>query len=539
MKSSKKRSSIQPGRGRSAKSGYKAGKSSRNATEPRGSRRESSERTFKITEKEDGPSKSPFAPAYRTRKSSSEEERPIRRRTSDGDDRRKSSDENKSYRKRSTEGSERRERSRDDKPFRKFSSDDKKPFRKKRDEGSERRERSGDDKPFRKFASDDKKPFRKSRDEGSERRVRSGDDKPFRKYASDDRKPFHKNREERPDRRERSDDDKPFRRSSDREESRSVGVKGRASDKMESRFDRDERSTKKPSWFGEGERSEKRFKRDEKPFGEKKWNRKESHQFYGEKKKKSFGKKSSATAADEGLVRLNRFIANAGICSRREADELIKAGVISVNGNVVTEMGFKVQPGDAVKYNNSVLRGEELKYVLLNKPKDFITTTDDPDDRKTVMSLVSKACRERIYPVGRLDRNTTGVLLFTNDGDLAKKLTHPSFQVQKVYQVELDKNLKQADFEAIENGLKLEDGFIKVDDIVYGSEKHILGVELHSGKNRIVRRIFESLGYEVKKLDRVVFAGLTKKDLPRGRYRALTDLEVASLKMQVGKKATV
>ena len=201
-------------------------------------------------------------------------------------------------------------------------------------------------------------------------------------------------------------------------------------------------------------------------------------------------------------------------------------------------MGYKVQRGDEVKYNKSTLKSESMVYVLLNKPKDFITTTDDPEDRKTVMGLISKACKERIYPVGRLDRNTTGVLLFTNDGDLARKLTHPSFQVQKIYQVELDRSLKSTDLKEISDGLKLEDGAIKVDDIVYagaGEEKNVIGVELHSGKNRIVRRIFESLTYEVKKLDRVVFAGLTKKDLPRGRWRFLTELEVASLKMMTSK----
>lgn len=178
---------------------------------------------------------------------------------------------------------------------------------------------------------------------------------------------------------------------------------------------------------------------------------------------------------------------------------MIKAGVITVNGEVVSEMGYKVQPGDVVKYNNETLRGERLVYILLNKPKDFITTTDDPEERKTVMSLIANAGKERVYPVGRLDRNTTGILLFTNDGDLARKLTHPSFEVQKVYQVELDRSLKSSDLDAIAEGIKLEDGFVKVDDIAFTTDdKSILGVELHSGKNRIVRRLFEHLGYTVK-----------------------------------------
>ncbi|HRH65064.1 MAG TPA: pseudouridine synthase [Bacteroidia bacterium] len=272
-----------------------------------------------------------------------------------------------------------------------------------------------------------------------------------------------------------------------------------------------------------------------------KWNRKESHEFYGDKRKsgkfQKGPKKPKVTAADEGLTRLNKFISNAGICSRRAADDMIKAGVISVNDEVVTEMGYKVQPGDVVKYNNETLRGERLVYILLNKPKDFITTTDDPEERKTVMSLIANAGKERVYPVGRLDRNTTGILLFTNDGDLARKLTHPSFEVQKVYQVELDRPLKTSDMDTIVEGIKLEDGFVKVDDIAYTTDdKSVLGVELHSGKNRIVRRLFEHLGYTVKKLDRVIFAGLTKKDLPRGRWRFLTEMEVANLKMMTGSK---
>lgn len=272
------------------------------------------------------------------------------------------------------------------------------------------------------------------------------------------------------------------------------------------------------------------------------WNRKEKHEFYGDRKKGNPRKNTSAksTAADDGLTRLNKYIANAGICSRREADEMIEAGVVSVNGEVVTTLGYKVQPGDVVRYNNSVLSGERNVYILLNKPKDFITTTDDPGERKTVMGLIAKACKERVYPVGRLDRNTTGVLLFTNDGDLARKLTHPRFEIQKIYQVELDKALKATDLAAIAEGLELEDGFIKVDEVVYaGAERNVIGVEIHSGRNRIVRRIFEHLGYVVKKLDRVVFAGLTKKDLPRGRWRFLSDMEVANLKMMTGSKKFV
>lgn len=237
---------------------------------------------------------------------------------------------------------------------------------------------------------------------------------------------------------------------------------------------------------------------------------------------------------DDGTVRLNKYIANAGICSRREADVLIASGVVSVNGEVVTQMGYKVKPDDVVNYGGERLVSEKKRYVLLNKPKGYITTSDDPQERKTVMMLVENACKERIYPVGRLDRNTTGVLLFTNDGDMAKKLTHPSTGARKIYHVELDKNLTHADMQRMLEGLSLEDGEIAVDDVQYvgnGEHKNIVGVVLHSGRNRIVRRIFEAMGYEVCKLDRVVFAGLTKKDLPRGRWRLLTDKEVSFLKM--------
>lgn len=236
-------------------------------------------------------------------------------------------------------------------------------------------------------------------------------------------------------------------------------------------------------------------------------------------------------SADERNIRLNKYIADAGVCSRREADKLIEAGEIQVNGNTVTELGYKVSRKDAVTYQGRRLSQEKLVYVLLNKPKDFITTVDDPEDRKTVMQLVQTACDERIYPVGRLDRNTTGLLLLTNDGELATKLTHPSHNVKKVYQVDLDKPLAEEDAEKIREGLMLEDGEAKVDELAILSEdRTILGVEIHIGRNRIVRRIFEHLGYEVVRLDRVVFAGLTKKDLPRGKWRYLSQKELIRLK---------
>ncbi|MDX1315521.1 MAG: pseudouridine synthase [Eudoraea sp.] len=243
--------------------------------------------------------------------------------------------------------------------------------------------------------------------------------------------------------------------------------------------------------------------------------------------------KPSGKSSDSGLIRLNKYVANSGVCSRREADTYIAAGNVTVNGKAVTEMGYKVKPGDKVRFDGRLLNPEKKEYVLLNKPKNFITTTSDERGRRTVMELVSNASKARLLPVGRLDRNTTGLLMFTNDGDLAKKLTHPKHGVRKIYHVELNKSLKDSDLKAIKDGLHLEDGPVVVDEVSYikNAPKREVGIKIHSGRNRIVRRIFEHLGYEVVKLDRVVFAGLTKKDLPRGHWRHLTDQEVINLKM--------
>ena len=232
-------------------------------------------------------------------------------------------------------------------------------------------------------------------------------------------------------------------------------------------------------------------------------------------------------------LRLNKFLANAGVCSRREADEFIQAGVVTVNGQVVTELGTKILRSDEVHFHDQLVTLEKKVYVLLNKPKDYVTTSDDPQQRKTVMDLVKNACPERIYPVGRLDRNTTGVLLLTNDGDLASKLTHPKYLKKKIYHVYLDKNVTAHDLQKIAVGIQLEDGEVKADDVQYADpiDKKQVGIEIHSGKNRIVRRIFESLGYKVVKLDRVQFAGLTKKNLRRGDWRYLTEEEVDRLRM--------
>ncbi len=275
---------------------------------------------------------------------------------------------------------------------------------------------------------------------------------------------------------------------------------------------------------------------DRKPFGEKKT--------FGERNdRRTFTRRdNSAESApkeypkfdapkQEGEVRLNRYIAQSGLCSRREADEYIKSGQVQINGVVITELGTKVMPTDEIKVNDSQVKGEKNVYLMLNKPKGFVTSSDDPHADKTVMDLVKSACTERIYPVGRLDKNSLGVLLFTNDGDLTKQLTHPSHQKKKIYQVALDKPLTRADFDSLASGITLEDGEIYADEISYVSEKRDeVGIEIHSGRNRIVRRMFEHLGYRVQKLDRVYFAGLTKKNLKRGQWRFLTTEEVQRLK---------
>ena len=255
-----------------------------------------------------------------------------------------------------------------------------------------------------------------------------------------------------------------------------------------------------------------------------------------EKKIVKFNKhKEKITPKDENEpIRLNKYIANSGVCSRREADELIEAGFITVNGKVVNELGAKVMPKDQVHYKGKLLSNEKKVYILLNKPKDFITTVRDRHAEKTVLDLVKNACEERVYPVGRLDKNTTGVLLLTNDGELTKQLTHPSFIKKKIYHVFLDKPVTKAHMVGIVEGIQVDDDYVSADAISYVDEtdKSQIGIEIHTGQNRIVRRIFESLGYKIQKLDRVYFAGLTKKNLPRGTWRFLTPQEVAMLKMK-------
>lgn len=346
---------------------------------------------------------------------------------------------------------------------------------------------------------------------------KSAEDKPFRKSNSEG-KPFEKRSfsTSKPSFAPRGD--KPFK-------SRSTGD-----------FKEGERSSERPykSSNSDGRPyqkdfagKEKRYVRADSAIGT------DDKKVMRSRNKTAEGSGTSSNNKDKGLIRLNRYIANAGICSRRKADELIEAGVVSVNGEVVAELGAKIDPiKDVVRYNGETLKREKMVYVLLNKPKDYITTTDDPQERRTVMQLVEKASRERIYPVGRLDRNTTGLLLMTNDGDLADKLSHPRNSITKIYNVELDKSLTQGDLNKITYGLELEDGLIKPDAVSYvtGGSKREVGIQIHSGKNRIVRRIFEHLGYEIVKLDRVIYANLTKKDLPRGRWRFLEEKEIIQLK---------
>ncbi len=473
----------------------------------------------------------------------------------------------------------RTERSSEDRPFR----------------SGERSERSSGDRPFRSHRPDhfggdssrggfnrsdrssgdsDRKPFssrgdRPNRESGSgERSERSSGDRPFRSHRSDhfggdssrggfnrpdrssgssDRKPFS-SRGDRPDREsgsgERSESpsgDRPFR------SHRPDHFGGDSSRGGFNRPDRSSGSSDRKPFSSRGDRPDTESRsgeRSERPsFGDRPY-KKPSDRSFDSSRQKSYdrpgrGGRNSAPKLepiDETKeIRLNKYISNCGYCSRREADTLITAGAVKVNGEVVMQLGSKVFPTDKVQIGDMSLAREPFRYILLNKPKGYITTSDDPFDRATVMTLVENACRERIYPVGRLDRNTSGLLLFTNDGELAKKLTQPKYGVRKVYHVELDKALTKNDMIAIGEGITLdEDGVIQVDEIAYVNDgKKEIGLEIHSGQNRVVRRIFESLGYEVVKLDRVIFANLTKKDLPRGRWRPLEQHELNTLKISL------
>ena len=415
------------------------------------------------------------------------------------------------------EEGKRRERKFGDKPRgeRRFHDDEERPRRRFNDEERPRhRFNDGDDRPRRRFNDDEERPRRRFHDDEERPRSRrfENDEKPRRKF----------NDEERPRRRFNDGDDRPRRRFNDDEE------------RPRRRFHDDEERPRSRR-FENDEKPRRRFHDDEHPRGRRRFEDREEEETPRRGRKGYVREKDPMydRPAATGEIRLNKYLADCGVCSRREADELIKAGCVTVNGELVTTMGYKVKTGDKVVYGGQTLNREKLRYILLNKPKGFITTADDPEGRETVMELVKGACNERIFPVGRLDKNTTGLLLLTNDGDLAKKLTHPSSEVTKLYHVVLNKPLTRNDMLRISEGIELDDGFISADSIAYDADddsKKSIGIELHSGRNRIVRRIFEHLGYEIEKLDRVMFAGLDKYKLPRGEWRFLTDQEVAKLK---------
>ncbi len=496
-----------------------------------------------------------FSEGRRPRKNSSTD-KPFRAKKEFGAD--------KPYAKRSKpEGDSRGRRSSSDKPYRakkEFGAD--KPYVKRGKPEGEGRERKNysSDKPFRakkEFGAD--KPYAKrSKPEGDSRERKSYlSDKPFRakkEFGTD--KPYAKRSKPEGDSRDRrSSSDKPYRAKKEFGDKpyTSRKPKPEAGNQEKKNYSSGRSYTKrdKPEGADRGRRSfssdkPNRLKKESgfsarKPYVKKEEGseRKERPTYSDSKsdKPRRYSKRTAAGREPAEVVvpeeiRLNRYISNAGICSRRDADVLIQEGRIQVNGKVVEELGFKIKRTDVVKFDDRTLNPEKLVYVLLNKPKDYITTMEDPEDRRTVMNLIKNACQERIYPVGRLDRNTTGLLLFTNDGELAKKLTHPSHQVKKIYQVDLDKPLAESDFEKITQGeVELEDGKVAVDKIAYVSpDGASVGLEIHEGRNRIVRRLFEQLGYEVVKLDRVMYAGLDKKDLPRGKWRILSEKEVIRLK---------
>ena len=469
---------------------------------------------------------------------------------SDSDKRRYKSEGN--YREKSFD-KENNFRSRDKKDFRKYSDNEERPRRSSEDNYEKKGPRKFTDKtdrPGRKTegsyerrgSSNDEREYRKPRgyserkDEGrsySSRAVRSTSRREDSSFDSD-----------RPKREEQSFDRRPSRKSYERK-SDSVGERKftrRDSENFDKKnySDRPSRGRKSTDDFVFGERdAEKDFRgsRSRYPVAD------SSFEKSNYKEKRPRAKRSDIELArkvkekekpDGKLIRLNKYLSNAGVCSRREADDLIVSGSVTVNGKTITELGYKVSLNDDVAYGGAPIKREKKVYVLLNKPKDFITTMEDEKGRRTVMELVQNAGRERIFPVGRLDRNTTGLLLFTNDGEMALKLTHPKHQVQKLYHVVLNMKLRLEDMEAIKAGVELEDGLIKPDKLEFaddGANKKEIGIEIHSGKNRIVRRIFEKFGYEIVKLDRVMFASLTKKDIPRGRWRFLTEKEINFLKM--------
>ena len=464
-------------------------------------------------------------------------------------------------------------RSRSERPARSGSSKSERPERGARPERPERSSSSRSERPERPASSRPDRPTRGGASSRPDRPARGGassrPDRPVRSGSDRPDRPARGGASSRPDRPVRSGSDRPDRgeRPERREGARPTGGgrSNRTGGRNESRYNaerpepkaaaRPERPAKAPKDTSRHDRGKnvlgtrpkrteapKKFVRDEdapKPY------RSNARERVKEEKKreKSGGlhkefvpeKAYISKTEREGLIRLNKFLSNAGIASRREADQLIELGLVNVNGVVVKELGLKIDPkNDVVKYDDAVLRPEKLRYFLLNKPKGFLTTMEDPEGRRTVMDLVKDACVERIYPVGRLDRATTGLLLFTNDGELAKRLMHPKHEFPKLYHVETDQKVRSEHVDQMREGFVLDDGFIKADEIEYVegvNAKKQVGIRIHSGRNRIVRRMFEHFGYTVVKLDRVMYAGLTKKELTRGRYRPLTEGEIGFLKM--------
>ena len=417
-----------------------------------------------------------------------------------------------------------------DRPFRERSGDSRdKPNFRKREEG---------DRPFREKRDGDK-PFREKRGEGDKPSFRKDNDRPFREKREGDDRPQRPRREERDrpysgDRKsgprnneQRGGSDRPFKKYVPFEQREG----GEGEERPKRKFDNDRNDDRKPSFKGRTGASRKPADDRDKPKEEKPVNPFEGEDFYEDERPFSRSRKWEEQAK-AGPMTLNKYLAHSGISSRREAGNIVKEGKVKVNGNVMLEPGYRVQEGDKITYDDKVMTPQKnMVYILLNKPKGFITTTDDEKGRRTVMDLVANAGAERLYPVGRLDRATTGVLLITNDGDLAQKLSHPSYNSKKIYQVTLTEPLTKRDFDYIVGGnVKLEDGMAPVDALAYLVNKNEIGIEIHSGKNRIVRRIFESLGYVVEKLDRVVYAGLTKKNVSRGKWRFLTEKEIINLK---------
>ena len=421
--------------------------------------------------------------------------------------------------------------------------------------GERRRSNDGEERPRRRFNDrDEERPRRRFNDRDEERPRRRFNDRDEERP----RRRFNDREEERPRRRyDDRDEERPRRKYNDREEDR-PRERRRPADRNEERprrryedrgeerphrkyNDREEERPRRKYNDRDEERPRRKYNdHDEERPRRRSYDRRDRREDRGEEEPRR-GRKGYVREKDpmydrpaaSGEIRLNKYLADSGVCSRREADELIKAGCVTVNGEVITTMGYKVKPTDKVVYGGQTLNREKLRYILLNKPKGYITTADDPEGRITVMELVKDACTERIFPVGRLDKNTTGLLLLTNDGELAKRLTHPSSEVSKLYHVVLDKPLTRNDMLRIAEGVELDDGMITPDEIAYDADddsKKSVGIKLHSGRNRIVRRIFEHFGYDIVKLDRVMFAGLDKYRLPRGEWRFLTDAEVAALK---------